>query len=101
MGKNLIFKRIKSEGSAHISYFVGSNKEAVVIDPRRDCQVYVDIARREEMKVKYIFETPRNEDYVSGSCELEHHTGARVYHGPALDFKNGETLKDGLARAIL
>jgi hydroxyacylglutathione hydrolase len=95
MGANLLFKRIKSEGLAHISYFVGSNKEAVVIDPRRDCQVYVDLARREEMKIKYIFETHRNEDYVIGSCELAHHTGARVYHGPGLDFKYGETLKDG------
>jgi hydroxyacylglutathione hydrolase len=70
MGENLIFKRIKSEGLAHISYFVGSNKEAVVIDPRRDCQVYVDLARREEIKVKYIFEIHRNEDYVIGSLKL-------------------------------
>lgn len=77
-----------------MSYFVGSNKEAVVIDPRRDCQVYVDLAQREDMKVKYIFETHRNEDYVIGSLELAHHTGARIYHGLGLDFKYGETLRD-------
>ncbi len=90
----MIFKRIKSEGLAHISYFVGSNKEAVVIDPRRDCQIYVDLARSEEMKINCIFETHRNEDYVTGSLELAHHTGAKVYHGQGLDFKYGETLKD-------
>jgi len=95
MGDNLIFKRVRSEGLAHIAYFVGSDKEAVVIDPRRDCQIYVDLARREDMRIKYIFETHRNEDYVIGSRELAHYTGAIIYHGPGLDFKYGETLKDG------
>ena len=66
----VIFERIKSEGLAHLSYFIGSGDEALVIDPRRDCQVYLDLARREEMKIKYIFETHRNEDYVIGSLEL-------------------------------
>jgi hydroxyacylglutathione hydrolase len=91
----MIFERVKSEGIAHISYFIGSNSEAVVIDPRRDCQVYIDLARREEMKIKCIFETHRNEDYVIGSLELAHFTGAKIYHGPGLDFKYGEKLKDG------
>jgi hydroxyacylglutathione hydrolase len=95
MGENLIFERIKSEGLAHISYFVGSSKEAVVIDPRRDCQVYLDLARRDEIKIKYVFKTHRNEDYAVGSCELAHYTSARVYHSPGLDFEYGETLKDG------
>ena len=91
----MIFERVKSEGLAHISYFVGSKKEAVVIDPRRDCEVYFDLARREEVNIKYVFETHRNEDYVVGSRELAHKSGARIYHGPGLDFKYGENLKDG------
>jgi hydroxyacylglutathione hydrolase len=49
----MIFKRIKSEGLAHNSYFVGSKDEAVVIDPRRDCDVYIEMAQREEVKIKY------------------------------------------------
>jgi len=91
----MIFERVKSEGIAHISYFVGSNSEAVVVDPRRDCQIYIDLARREEMKIKYVFETHRNEDYAIGSLELGHFTEAKIYHGPGLDFKYGERLKDG------
>ena len=91
----MIFERVKSEGLAHISYFMGSDNDAVVIDPRRDCQVYVDLAQREGMKIKYIFETHRNEDYVIGSLELANFTGAKIYHGPGLDFKYGDTLKDG------
>ena len=91
----MIFERVKSEGIAHISYLVGSSSEAVVIDPRRDCQIYIKLARRKEMKIKYIFETHRNEDYTIGSLELRHFTEAKIYHGPGLDFEYGESLKDG------
>ena len=91
----MIFERVKSRVVAHISYFLGSEDEAVVIDPRRDCQVYIDIAKREEVKIKYIFETHRNEDYVVGSRELAHNTGGKIFHGPGVDFKYGDTLKDG------
>ncbi|QLC49835.1 MBL fold metallo-hydrolase [Methanolobus zinderi] len=91
----MIFERIKSEGLAHLSYFIGSGNEAVVIDPRRDCEVYTDIARREGMRIKHILETHRNEDYVIGSKELQNLTGADIYHGPGLDFKYGNTLEDG------
>ena len=91
----MILEKVKSEGLAHISYFVGSENEAIVIDPRRDCQAYLDLAQREEMKIQNIFETHRNEDYVIGSVELAHFTGAKIYHGPGLDFRYGQTLKDG------
>jgi len=91
----MIFQRIKSEGLAHLSYFVGSGNEAIVIDPRRDCQVYVDLARKEGMKIKYIFETHRNEDYIIGSLELKKLTGAVIYHGTGVDFKYGNFLSDG------
>jgi hydroxyacylglutathione hydrolase len=90
----MILEKVKTEGLAQISYLVGSEKEAIVIDPRRDCQVYIDIAQREGMKIGKIFETHRNEDYVIGSLELAHSTGAKIYHGPGLAFKYGETLKD-------
>ncbi len=91
----MIIERIKSEGIAHLSYFLGSEREAVVIDPRRDCQVYLDLAQQKEMNIKYIFETHRNEDFVIGSVELAHLTQAKIFHGPGLDFKYGERLKDG------
>jgi hydroxyacylglutathione hydrolase len=94
-GHSMIFERIKSEGLAHLSYFIGSGDEAIVIDPRRDCQIYFDLARREGMKIKYIFETHRNEDYVIGSLELRELTGAEIYHGQGVDFKYGNILRDG------
>jgi hydroxyacylglutathione hydrolase len=91
----MIFQRIKSAGIAHNSYLIGSGSEAAVIDPRRDSQVYIDLAQQHGLKIKHIFETHRNEDYVIGSIELNSATGAAIRHGPGLDWKYGQTLKDG------
>jgi hydroxyacylglutathione hydrolase len=91
----MIFERIKSAGIAHNSYLIGAGSVAAVIDPRRDCQIYVDHAQEKALKIKYIFETHRNEDYVIGSIELNKMTGAEIYHGPGLDWKYGKTLRDG------
>ncbi|MCW4052870.1 MAG: MBL fold metallo-hydrolase [Candidatus Bathyarchaeota archaeon] len=91
----MIFERVRSEGLAHISYFLGADGEAVVIDPRRDCQIYIDLARKNKLQIQHIFETHLNEDYVIGSRELAHFTGAAIYHGPGLDFGYGETVKNG------
>ncbi|MFA5367863.1 MAG: MBL fold metallo-hydrolase, partial [Dehalococcoidia bacterium] len=91
----MIFERVKSEGLAHISYFIGSGSSAAVIDPRRDCQVYVDLAQKHGLKIKHIFETHRNEDYAVGSVELRNMTGADIYHGGGLNWKYGNTVDDG------
>ncbi|NYT10933.1 MAG: MBL fold metallo-hydrolase [Methanomassiliicoccales archaeon] len=91
----MIFEKIKSNGLAHLSYFIGSKGEAAVIDPRRDCDAYLKISEKEEMRIRYIFETHRNEDYVSGSLELASKCGARILHGDKLNFKFGEPISDG------
>jgi len=91
----MIFERIKSAGIAHNSYLIGSGSDAAAIDPRRDCQIYVDSAQQKGLRIKYILETHRNEDYVIGSIELNNITGAEIYHGPGLDWKYGNTLRDG------
>ncbi len=45
---------IKSEGLAHNSYYLSDEGEAVVIDPRRDCEIYTQLAKKECTKIKYI-----------------------------------------------
>jgi hydroxyacylglutathione hydrolase len=67
----------------------------VVIDPRRDWYVYLDIAAREGVRITHIFETHRNEDYVVGSRDLAGATGASIHHGHALDFAYGEPVSEG------
>ena len=91
----MIIERIKAAGIAHYSYFIGSHNYAAVLDPRRDCRVYLQMAEKYSLKIRYILETHRNEDYVIGSLELSKITGAGIYHGPGLNWKYGNTLKDG------
>ncbi|TFF96419.1 MAG: MBL fold metallo-hydrolase [Promethearchaeota archaeon] len=88
-------KRIRSEGLAHISYFLSSGNEACIVDPRRDAKIYLERAWKEEVTIKYVFETHRNEDYVIGSMELADVVDVEIYHGPGLDWKYGNTIKDG------
>lgn len=92
----MLFERIESEGLAHFSYLVGAAGRAVVIDPRRDCDVYLERAERAGYRIVDVLETHRNEDYVSGAVELASRTGARVWHADAeLDYGYGEAVADG------
>jgi hydroxyacylglutathione hydrolase len=93
----MFIDQIKSEGLAHLSYVVGSAGHAAVVDPRRDCDVYVEVAADHDCKITHIFETHRNEDLLSGAAVLAKKTGARVYHGPnpAEDVAYAETAREG------
>lgn len=82
---------IRSAGLAHLSYFVSSKSEAMVIDPRRDCDIYVELANSEEANIVNIFETHRNEDYVTGSLELQELVpNSRIGHSNATNFGFGD-----------
>lgn len=85
---------VRSEGLAHLSYVLGDGRQAAVIDPRRDCHVYMDIAYRQGTQITHIFETHRNEDYVIGSRDLARYTGAQIYHGRALPFGYGNPVSE-------
>ena len=92
----MLFEKVESEGLAHRSYIFGHNKEAFVIDPRRDVDIYIFLAARKGYRIKYILETHRNEDYVVGSRELSEKTGARIFHADSeLDYKYGLEVHDG------
>ncbi|NHJ84076.1 MAG: MBL fold metallo-hydrolase [Asgard group archaeon] len=89
------FEKIISVGIASNSYFIASETEAVVIDPRRDVDVYLDLATQYNVKITTIFDTHKNEDFVNGSLQLAFKTGAKIYHGGKLGFKYGNDVKDG------
>lgn len=92
----MLFQRIESEGLAHYSYIVGDRREAIVIDPRRDCDPYIDITEKDGFRITGILETHRNEDYLIGSIELASRTGAEMWHAePELEYKYGKTVEDG------
>ncbi len=93
----MFVEKIKSDGLAHLSYLLGDESEAAVIDPRRDCEIYVEMARDRGCRISHIFETHRNEDLISGAPVLAQITGATVHHGPnaAGDVTYAETVGEG------
>lgn len=66
------------EGLGHASYLIASDatKEAAVVDPRRDIQVYVAEAHRQGLKVRYALETHNHNDFISGAKQLATCLGA-------------------------
>ncbi|GAA0852176.1 MBL fold metallo-hydrolase [Aliiglaciecola litoralis] len=102
----MFIETIKTPGLAHLSYVIGSDGQAAVIDPRRDVDEYVQICKANGCKLIAIIETHRNEDLISGSPILSEMTGANVYHGPnpespieyAKTVKEGEVFKIGNAQ---
>jgi glyoxylase-like metal-dependent hydrolase (beta-lactamase superfamily II)/rhodanese-related sulfurtransferase len=66
---------------AHASYMLGSEGEAVVVDPQRDVDLYLKAAEENGIVIRHIFETHLHADFVSGHKELAARTGARIYFG--------------------
>ncbi|MGQ7944707.1 MBL fold metallo-hydrolase [Flavobacterium sp. WC2509] len=64
------------------AYYITSNGEAVIIDPLRETQPYLDRIARDSVKLKYIFETHFHADFVSGHLDLSKETGAPIVYGP-------------------
>ncbi len=90
------FELISSPGIAHKSYFMADKGEAFVVDPRRDANIYLELAKDACADIIYIFETHRNEDFVVGSLELQNLCGAEIVHSRETPFKYGEHgVKDG------
>lgn len=71
------------------AYYITSGNEAVVIDPLREVQPYIDRAQKDGVKIKYVFETHFHADFVSGHIDLANATGATIVYGP--DAQTGFT----------
>ncbi|WP_421754114.1 MBL fold metallo-hydrolase [Croceimicrobium sp.] len=87
---------------AHGAYYIESNGEAVIIDPLREVQPYIDRAEQDGAKIKYILETHFHADFVSGHLTLAEKTGATIVYGPTAKpsfdahvAEDGEILKVG------
>lgn len=64
------------------AYYIHSKGEAVIIDPLREVQPYLDRLAKDGVKLKYIFETHFHADFVSGHIDLAAKTGATIVYGP-------------------
>lgn len=108
---SMVFETILTKGVAELSYLIGDKEtgKAAVIDPRRDIDIYVELARKNKLAITHTLETHIGADLVSGCLELADRTGtAKVYvsaEGGAEYAFPHEKLKDGdtinLGRVIL
>jgi hydroxyacylglutathione hydrolase len=96
------FKQFYLGCLAHASYYLGSEGEAAIIDPQRDIEQYLQEAKTNGQKIKYVIETHSHADFVSGHIELADKTGAEIVYGerantqfPALKVKDGDLLEVG------
>ncbi len=81
---------------SHASYMLGSDGVAVVVDPQRDVDIYLEEAERQNLKIQHVVETHLHADFVSGHKELAERTGATIHLGAATEPEfphNG--VKDG------
>ncbi len=67
---------------AHAAYYIESKGEAAIFDPLREVQPYINRAKLDDAKIKYIFETHFHADFVSGHLDLKEKTGAKIVFGP-------------------
>lgn len=77
----MYFQHIYDKSLAQGSYFIGCQKSgiAAVIDPKRDVDTYIEIARENNMQITHILETHIHADFLAGSRELAKLTGAELY----------------------
>jgi len=77
----MFFQHIYDKSLAQASYFIGCQKAGVaaVIDPKRDVDTYLEIAKANNMTITHIFETHIHADFLAGSRELAQLTGAQLY----------------------
>lgn len=64
------------------AYYIESEGEAVVIDPLREVEPYLEKAQKDNARIKYVFETHFHADFVSGHVDLAKKTGATIVYGP-------------------
>ena len=98
----MYFKQFYLGCLAHASYLIGSQGEAVVVDPQRDVEQYINEAQANDLKIKYVIETHLHADFVSGHRELADRTGAQIVFGekagaafPHLAVKDGDEIHLG------
>jgi len=84
------------------AYYIESEGEVAIIDPLRETQQYIDKAKANNAKIKYILETHFHADFVSGHVDLAKKTGATIVFGPGAtteydihSAKDGEELQLG------
>ena len=91
----MLLKYFYDKNLAQASYMVGCAKtgEALIVDPGRDIQQYLEAAHQEDLRITHVTETHIHADFVSGSRELGTVTNAQIF----LSDMGGASWKYGYA----
>lgn len=74
----MFFKRIKTPGIAHVAYILAEDGLAAIVDPCRDVDRYLSVLQANGLRLRYILETHRQEDFEMGGAALRRTTGAEI-----------------------
>lgn len=98
----MFIKQLYTGCLSEAAYYIDSEGEAAIIDPLRDIDAYLQLAKERSATIKYIFETHFHADFVSGHLDLSKATGAPIVYGPRTETqfpihlaKDGETFPLG------
>ena len=78
----MFVEQIYTKCLAEAAYYIESNGEAAIIDPLREVEPYIQMAKERNAKIKYVFETHFHADFVSGHIDLAKKTGSTIIFGP-------------------
>ncbi|MDO6434238.1 rhodanese-like domain-containing protein [Flavitalea sp. BT771] len=98
----MFIKQLYTGCLSEAAYYIDSEGEAAIIDPLRDIDAYLQLAKERKATIKYIFETHFHADFVSGHLDLSKATGAPIVYGPRTETefpihlaKDGEVFRLG------
>jgi glyoxylase-like metal-dependent hydrolase (beta-lactamase superfamily II)/rhodanese-related sulfurtransferase len=103
----MIFKQFYLGCLAHASYLIGDTRTgtAVIVDPRRDVQIYLDEAAAQGLTIRHVFLTHLHADFIAGHLELRDRVGAQIHLGSKasaeyrfVPMADGDTLEFGAVR---
>jgi rhodanese-related sulfurtransferase/glyoxylase-like metal-dependent hydrolase (beta-lactamase superfamily II) len=83
---------------AHASYLLGdeTSASAVIVDPQRDVQQYLDDAAKFGLRIRHVFLTHFHADFVAGHLELRDRCGAAIHLGSRAEAEYAfVSMKDG------
>jgi hydroxyacylglutathione hydrolase len=97
----MFIKQLYTNSLSEAAYFIESEGEAAVIDPLRDIEEYLLLAKERNATIKYIFETHFHDDLERGDVDLAKATSAPIIYGPETETKFTATVaKDGQSFSI-
>ena len=78
----MFIKQLYTGCLSEAAYYIDNEGQAAIIDPLRDIDAYLGLAKERNATIKYIFETHFHADFVSGHLDLAKATGAPIIFGP-------------------